>query len=327
MDFQIGGDPFDLNKLIDLKEYLKNKPLDVEMTDNSILEADVSSKTKDTDPDRSQKYMLHDGTTRGLFFYWRVQKGLSVRDAASRANVSHSTANNWYRKSRPVSQLQEPHKQYLANFFDENPSAVITDAVEGLTAAFGGLDIKKSRVHEYMKDECNFSLKIATLHPGPRNDEKSLEKRLSRAWSRKGTEAVIPVASTKAASHTVIGAISAICVINITMRVPMPPKKIKIQGGKKENLSHPKTLKRKVQQLAMISILLERHWTLEMKGFYLIMDYAPIHSSNEVKQIVEDRKKDYICVHLPELNLIEQFWAIIKQKVKRNQLMESETLA
>lgn len=69
----------------------------------------------------------------------------------------------------------------------------------------------------------------------------------------------------------------------------------------------------------------------EMKGFYLIMDNAPIHSSYEVNQMVENRKKNYKCVYLPpyspELNPIEQFWSIVKHKVKRNQLMESETLA
>lgn len=69
----------------------------------------------------------------------------------------------------------------------------------------------------------------------------------------------------------------------------------------------------------------------EMKGFNLIMDNAPIHSSYEVNQMVENRKKNYKCVYLPpyspELNPIEQFWSIVKHKVKRNQLMESETLA
>lgn len=63
-------------------------------------------------------------------------------------------------------------------FFDENPSAVITNAVESLTAAFEGLDIKKSRVYEYIKNECNLSLKVATLHPGPRNDEKKCRKKI-----------------------------------------------------------------------------------------------------------------------------------------------------
>ncbi|KAI9259240.1 hypothetical protein EDC94DRAFT_542989, partial [Helicostylum pulchrum] len=74
------------------------------------------------------------------------------------------------RNSRPASKLQEPHKQYLIDFFDENFFAVITDAVDSLTAAFEGLGVKKFRVHRFMKDECNLSLKVDTLYPGPRND-------------------------------------------------------------------------------------------------------------------------------------------------------------
>ncbi|KAI9249369.1 hypothetical protein EDC94DRAFT_589198 [Helicostylum pulchrum] len=46
-----------------------------------------------------------------------------------------------------------------------NNHAVITNAVEISTAAFKGLDIKKSRVHEFMKEEYNISLKVATSHP------------------------------------------------------------------------------------------------------------------------------------------------------------------
>lgn len=69
----------------------------------------------------------------------------------------------------------------------------------------------------------------------------------------------------------------------------------------------------------------------EVKGFYFITDNAPIHSSNEVNQMVEDRKEDYERVYLllysSELNSIEQSWATVKHKLKRNQLMESETLA
>lgn len=61
-----------------------------------------------------------------------------------------------------------------------------------------------------------------------------INMRRSRAWSRKDTEAIIPTSSTRAVSYTVIGAISVIGVVNITMKVPLPLKKIKIQGGKKK---------------------------------------------------------------------------------------------
>lgn len=68
-----------------------------------------------------------------------------------------------------------------------------------------------------------------------------INMRRSRAWSRKGTEAIAPTESTRAKSHTVIGAISAIGIVSITMRVPLPPKKkLRFKVVKKEKLPHPK---------------------------------------------------------------------------------------
>jgi transposase len=68
----------------------------------------------------------------------------------------------------------------------------------------------------------------------------------------------------------------------------------------------------------------------QMKGFYLIMDNALIHSSKQIEEIIYERSRDYKCVYLPpyspELNPIEQFWALIKGKVKRHKLEGAETL-
>ncbi|KAI8050108.1 hypothetical protein BDF21DRAFT_404598 [Thamnidium elegans] len=85
MDFEIEDDHYNLNKLTDFEKYLKNKPLDVEMSGKKSRETDSKS----------------------------------------------------------------------------------------LTTAFEGLDIKKSRVHEFMKDEFNLFLKVATLYPGPRYSKLS----------------------------------------------------------------------------------------------------------------------------------------------------------
>lgn len=58
----------------------------------------------------------------------------------------------------------------------------------------------------------------------------------------------------------------------------------------------------------------------EMKGYYLIMDNAPIHTAQQINDIITER--GYKCVHLPayspELNPIENFWSIVKNKVKRS---------
>ena len=58
------------------------------------------------------------------------------------------------------------------------------------------------------------------------------------------------------------------------------------------------------------------------------MDNAPIHK--QIKDILNERNKDYKCMYLPsylpELNPIEQFWALVKRKVKRQKLKDTETL-
>ncbi|CEG72406.1 hypothetical protein RMATCC62417_07968 [Rhizopus microsporus] len=66
-----------------------------------------------------------------------------------------------------------------------------------------------------------------------------------------------------------------------------------------------------------------------MKGHYIVMDYAPIHTHENIKKYVEYR--GYRCVYLhtysPELNPIEQFWAMAKSKVKRHRFLQEDTLS
>jgi hypothetical protein len=56
------------------------------------------------------------------------------------------------------------------------------------------------------------------------------------AWSRKGTKAVAKTPITKAPSHTIIGAISTLGVIQVSLRkpLPLPPKK---RASKKRKLN------------------------------------------------------------------------------------------
>jgi Tat protein secretion system quality control protein TatD with DNase activity len=83
--------------------------------------------------------------------------------------------------------MNEQHKVHLIDFFDENLSAVIQDAVENSTKSIEGLEIKKSRVAEFMKEECNLSIKVVTRHPVARNSNKTLEDRAKwvKEWLEK----------------------------------------------------------------------------------------------------------------------------------------------
>ena len=65
-----------------------------------------------------------------------------------------------------------------------------------------------------------------------------------------------------------------------------------------------------------------------MKGHYLLMDNDPIHKADDISKYIESR--GYRCAYLPscspELNPIEQFWSVVKSKVKRNRFLQNETL-
>ena len=67
---------------------------------------------------------------------------------------------------------------------------------------------------------------------------------------------------------------------------------------------------------------------MELKGFYLVMDNAPIHTHEAIDNLVTSR--GYRCIYLPpyspELNPIEQFWAIVKNSVKRSKFDATEDL-
>jgi hypothetical protein len=141
------------------------------------------------------------------------------------------------------------------------------------------------------------------------------------ARSERNTPAVVTTPTTQAVSHKTLGAICAKGVVNIDIRVPQKPKKIKVDGGRKRKTPKPKDPVPKGNvtghYLRFVSNTMNYMDEVpEMKGFYLFMDNAPIHTSDEIRPMIENR--GYQCVYLPpyspELNPIEQFWAIVKNK-------------
>ncbi|KAI8890717.1 hypothetical protein K501DRAFT_168043 [Backusella circina FSU 941] len=65
-----------------------------------------------------------------------------------------------------------------------------------------------------------------------------------------------------------------------------------------------------------------------MKGFHIVMDNAPIHSHDIVDPVIVER--GYIPVYLPlyspELNPIEMFWKVLKNRVRKGKPNNVETL-
>jgi transposase len=66
----------------------------------------------------------------------------------------------------------------------------------------------------------------------------------------------------------------------------------------------------------------------EMKESYLVMDNVPIHISNEMDKLITSRrcKCVYLLPYFLELNPIEQFLSIVKNKVKRRKFIDKKDL-
>lgn len=67
----------------------------------------------------------------------------------------------------------------------------------------------------------------------------------------------------------------------------------------------------------------------DLMGSYLVMDNASIHKSLPKKRKIESRvyRVMYLPPYSPELNPIEQFWSLVKGKMKRGRLLTEENLS
>jgi transposase len=79
--------------------------------------------------------------------------------------------------------LTEEHKSTVVNFIDANPSATVVKVTEHLLKRSHGLKVSRSTVNNFMRRECNLSLKKADFHSIERNSSAKIEER--HDWVRK----------------------------------------------------------------------------------------------------------------------------------------------
>jgi hypothetical protein len=215
-----------------------------------------------------------------------------------------------------------------------------------------------------MRDECNLSIKVISRHPTKRNSPAVIAKRAvwvnewlekgmiytqncvfldesgfdinmtrGRAWSAVGEPAVVETPFGRAVSHTVLGAISFAGVVNVSMREPGNIKRRKVIGATKrkapsDQVSVPNGTTGAHYMHFIVDTMDIMDAFSDMKGYHIVMDNARIHVPALIDPLIE--KRGYVPVYLPpyspELNPIEDFWAIVKSKVKRHALKETETL-
>lgn len=260
-----------------------------------------------------------------------------------------------------VSDLKEEHTLFLTKIVDDFATITITQMWEMLHQKFPGLSVSKSSVYRHARNNCALSMKKLEKIIDTRNSDETIQKRKNsvmewmadkefdfekncifldeagfnlhmtrtRGWSKKGKPAKSVVPANRGTSITILGAISAQGVIDISLRKP-----ITVTGSKKRK-SDGKVIKttgrigtRTEHYLAYLSNVMDVLDKNDMKGFYLVMDNAPIHKPATVRNFIE--KRGYKCVYLPPyspfLNTIELFWSKVKYGIKRNPFDTGDTL-
>lgn len=137
--------------------------------------------------------------------------------------------------------------------------------MESLIEVFENFSLKETFVGCFILNDCNLTVKRATLQPLARNSPDNLEKRHSwinkwvettdmnylqncvfvdevgfninmkspNARSIRGTPAMVETPTTCAVMHSILGVITANDIIAIEIRELLKPKKVKIDGGRK----------------------------------------------------------------------------------------------
>ncbi|KAG0777346.1 hypothetical protein G6F22_011935 [Rhizopus arrhizus] len=179
-------------------------------------------------------------------------------------------------------------------------------------------------------------------------------------WARSpaGTRAVVKTAKIRVTSHLVIGAIHSSAVLHVVLKKPPPKpeldtvakKKRKGNSGKKRGVAETTNDDEgtKEDDTSVVDVKLAPKGTTtahfikfvnellnirdedeSLKGGYLVIDNASIHKSKPMIRKIKARyyKVMYLPLYSPELNPSEQFWALVKGKMKRHRLMKEETLS
>ncbi|CEJ05609.1 hypothetical protein RMCBS344292_19547 [Rhizopus microsporus] len=349
MDYIVDQSEFIVETIATHSEYLKN----VASSESSLTCPMPVEKPKDEDTrmkeaNTKRDYVRYTIQDKARFFDLKIEKCMSASAAAKQLGIHIRTAQRWVKQYSMYPDsifesckrtgrkciLTEEHKSTVVNFIDANPSATVAEVTEHLLKRFHGLKVSRSTVNNFMRRECNLSLKTADFHSIERSSPAKIEERhdwacewentdmnfltncvfldesafdinmkRSRTWPKKGTRAIVTRPTTRANTTSTLRVISAAGLVTVGVKKPRPAKKRKAEGY----ISSGTVTGHYITFLKMTLDEMDKH--PHMKGHYIVMDNAPIHTHENIRKYIEYR--GYKCVYLPtyspELNPIEQF--------------------
>ncbi|CEI86245.1 hypothetical protein RMCBS344292_00688 [Rhizopus microsporus] len=166
-------------------EYGRPEPMDYIIDEERYASETVNSMADEDakdDPDVCMKeasskraYTFYTDQDKVRFFKLVFEKVMSASAAAKQLGIHVRTAQRWaqmyktdpdsvfikHKKTGRLCILRDEHKQVILEYIDENPSAVLEQVMERLLQKFQDLKGSKSTVYNFVRTECNLSLKKA----------------------------------------------------------------------------------------------------------------------------------------------------------------------
>ncbi|KAG1175417.1 hypothetical protein G6F70_009244 [Rhizopus microsporus] len=287
MNYIVDQEQFALETISSHAQYLRKKPAEESRT--SVMHVDWPRDEDSRMREAAEKhtYTSYTPQDKARFFKLGIEKCISASAAAKQLGIHVPFLIPVKRKGRRRILIEE-HVKAVIDFIDANPSAAVAEVIEHLIQQFDSLKVTNS---------------TSAFH---------IDMKRTRAWSKKGTPAIVTVPTTRAKTTAILGAISASGLIKVSLRVQRPVKKRKT-GQKSGYVSsgivtgyHISFLKDTLDEMDQYP---------HMKGHCLIMDNAPIHKSEDIVKYATSRgyRYAYLPSYSPELNPIEQFWSVAKK--------------
>ncbi|KAI8339824.1 hypothetical protein BD560DRAFT_458912 [Blakeslea trispora] len=206
---EVDNEQFPLEDVTNYDTYMDLKPLE-RLEKMKIFKAEIVA-----DHGHSQrKYTRHSDEKKERFFHLVYIRVYKVPEAAKELGVPKHTAHYWFKKEEDAAQkrieqleldqeeeeekkkvgrpniINEEHKRFLLQKYNEDPRATVNEAMESLTSQFEGLEIakKKTAVHDFMVNDCALTIKKAHFEPKERNHPRSIEARFQWATNLMQTD-------------------------------------------------------------------------------------------------------------------------------------------
>ncbi|CEI93076.1 hypothetical protein RMCBS344292_07319 [Rhizopus microsporus] len=199
MDYIIDEERYALETVSSHTQYLYNQPQENNFDVGSMTDEGAKDDVDFCMEEASSKRMYTLYTDQGKIRSYKLmfEKVMSASATAKQLGIHVRTAQRWaqmyktdpdsifinHKKTGRSRILQEEYKQVILEYIDENPSAVLEQVMERLLQKFQDLKVSKSTIYNFVRTECNLSLKKAQFQPVDNNSEEKIQGRFD--WVHK----------------------------------------------------------------------------------------------------------------------------------------------